>query len=115
MVAFTRLRTRWKYTTDTGVEYSFNALDDYTSQVAVLGGAAAAAGLRPHPKGFKPRYALCWLAADHTKRRRVVVYDADATAYTTIGTTVLVDVASVQTAYVVYETEGERHASLGSL
>lgn len=115
MTAFSRLRTRWKYTTDTAVEYSFNALTDYTTQSAVLGGSAAAAGLRPHPKGFKPRVALCWLAADHTKKRRVVVYDPDAAAYTTIGTAINVDVASVATEYIVYETEGERHGSLGSL
>jgi hypothetical protein len=115
MVAFTRDRTRWKYTTDTAIDYSFNALTDYTSQAAVLGGEAAAAGLRPHPKGFKPRLALCWLASDHTKKRQVVCYENTATAYTTIGTAVNVDVLGVATAYVVYETEGERHASLGSL
>jgi hypothetical protein len=115
MVAFARLRSRWEYTTDTGITYSFNALTDYTTQVAVLGGEAAAAGLRPHPKGFKPRVALCWLASDHTKKRRVVVYENTATAYTTIGTSVNVDVLGVATAYIVYETEGERHASLGSL
>jgi hypothetical protein len=115
MVAFTRARTRWEYTTDTGVTYSFNALTDYTSQSAVLGGEAAAAGLRPHPKGFKPRVALCWKAADHSLRRRVVCYEKTATAYTTIGTAVNVDVLGVATEYIVYETEGERHASLGSL
>jgi hypothetical protein len=115
MAAFDRSRTRWKYTTDTAIEYSFNALTGYTSQAAVLGGSAAAAGLRPHPRGFKPRVALCWLAADHSKKRRVVVYDNTATAYTTIGTAVMVDVGGTATEYIVYETEGERHRSLGSL
>jgi hypothetical protein len=115
MVAFTRDRTRWQYTTDTGIEYSFNALTDYTSQVAVLGGEAAPAGHRPAPRGFKPRVALCWLAADHTKKRRVVCYENTAAAYTVLGTSVNVDVLGVATAYIVYETEGERHASLGSL
>jgi len=115
MVAFARTRIRWKYTTDSGIEYSFNALTDYSSQSAVLGGSAAAAGLRPHPKGFKPRVALCWLAANHANRRRVVVYQNSATAYTTLGTAVNVDVGGTATEYIVYETEGERHASLGSL
>lgn len=115
MAAFSRLRTRWQYTTDTGIEYSFNALDGYASQSAVLGGEAAPAGHRPHPRGFKPRVALCWLAADHSNKRRVVCYTAAATAYTTLGTSVNVDVGGTATAYIVYETEGERHASLGSL
>lgn len=115
MADFDRSRTRWKYTTDTAIQYSFNALAGYTIQALVLGGSAAAAGLRPHPRGFKPRVALCWLAADHTKKRRVVVYDPAATAYTTIGTALQVDVQGVATSYVVYETEGERHRSLGSL
>lgn len=113
MAAFSRLRDRWKYTTDTGGTRSFNALASYTAQVAVLGGATAEAGLIPCPRGFKPRVALTWLAADHTKRRRVVCYDADATAYTTLGTSVLVDIGGIETAYVVYETEGERHAFQG--
>lgn len=115
MAAFARTRERWQYNDDHGTTYSFNALTGYTTQAAVLGGGAAAAGLRPHPKGFKPRVALCWLAADHTQKRRVVCYVKTASAYTTIGTAVNVDVSGTATEYIVYETEGERHASLGSL
>lgn len=115
MVVFAITRERWKYTADNGKEYSFNALTGYTAQVAVLGGEAAEAGLSPKSKGLRPRRALVWLADDHSKKRQVVCYDPTATAFTTLGTTVKVNIDGNETAYVVYAMEGETHRFLGSL
>jgi len=110
MAAFDRTRTTWTYTTDNGDTFSFNALTGYTAQASVLGGDAWESGhLKPAPKGFRPRKALLWLGSDHTKRRRVVCFEPDATAYTTLTTAVSVDVGGTATAYAVYQSEGERH------
>jgi hypothetical protein len=113
MADFLRTKETWNYTTDTGQEYAFNALTGYTTQVAVLGGSAPSAGAVSHPKGFKPRVALVQTAAG--KRRRVVCYSKDATAYTTLGTTVNIDVQGIATAAKVYATIGERHGFLGQV
>lgn len=109
MAEFVRTRTAWRYTDDDGRFYAFNALTGYTAQVAVLGGAARVAGDVPAPAGFRPRVAKVWLAADHTKRKRVVCYTPSATAFTTIGTTVSVDYLGTATDFVTYGSAGERH------
>jgi hypothetical protein len=115
VTVFSVARTRWQYTADNGKLYSFNALAGYVAQVAVLGGEEAAAGVGPMTRGMKPRRALCWEAADHTKRRQVVCYEPTATAFTTLGTTVNVNIEGNNYAYVVYAMEGETHKFLGSL
>jgi hypothetical protein len=113
MAAFLRTKESWNYTTDTGHEYAFNALTGYTTQVAVLGGAAPAPGSKCHPRGFKPRVALVVTAAG--ARRRVVCYETAADAYTTLGTTVNIDIAGTATVAKVYETIGERHGFGGQV
>ena len=113
MAAFLRTTETWNYTSDTGQEYAFNALTGYTTQVSVLGGAAPAAGAVSHPRGFKPRVALVVTAGG--VRRRVVCYAKAASAYTTIGTSVNIDIGGTATVAKVYATIGERHGFLGQV
>jgi hypothetical protein len=66
-----------------------------------------------HPRGFKPRVALVVTAGG--VRRRVVCYAKAATAYTTLGTTVNIDIGGTATVAKVYATIGERHGFLGQV
>ena len=110
MAPFVRTRTACKYASDRGPTFRFRVLDSYLAQEPLGWVAADSITQEVPPKGMKPRVALCWLAADHSKRRRVVV--ATAAAYDALvpGTTAIsVDVGGVLTEYICYEREGERN------
>lgn len=106
MAAFDKSRTLWTYTDDQGGTASINALTGYTTQAAVLGGSAAAAGLKALPRGRKPRHAIVLAAG---KRVKVICFEPGATAFTTPTTAVNVPIGDVLTAGVVQTSEGERH------
>lgn len=110
MAAFLTTRTACKYASDRGPTFRFRVMDSYLAQEALGWVACDSIAQETPPKGMKPRVALCWLAADHSKRRRVVV--ATAAAYDALvpGTTpISVNIASVLTEYICYERQGERN------
>lgn len=110
MVAFATTRTACKYASDRGPTFRFRVLDSYLAQEALGWVACDSISQEVAPGGMKPRVALCWKASDHSLRRRVVV--ATAAAYDALvpGTTpIMVNIASVQTEYIVYAREGERN------
>jgi hypothetical protein len=113
MADIDRSKTTWTYTTDQGETYSFNALTGYTGQAAVLGGTAWAGAPKPLPRGFRPRHAVVKTAAG--AKRKVVCYDNDATAYTTVDTVVNVGIAGTSTAAAVKSMIGEYHLFQGKL
>jgi hypothetical protein len=113
MAAFATTRTLWQYTSDQGKKCLYRAQTGYTSQVAILGGAAAD-GTEGEPKryGLKIRCAICKTAGG--VKRRVPIFTQTAYAAIVVGTTSInVNVAETATAATVVSLEGERHRGAG--
>lgn len=110
MAAFVRTRTACKYVSDRGPTFRFRTLDSYLAQEALGWAVCDSIAQEVPPKGMKPRVALCWLAAEHSKRRRVVVATAADYDALVLGTTpISVDVGGTLTEYICYAREGERN------
>lgn len=115
MPAFDTTRTMWTYHTDQGVSIPYRAQTGYTSQDAVLGGAAFTPPF-PEPKryGLKPRSAIVPITGHLTVKRRVPIFDQTAYAAIVPGTTaIIVNYQGNQVSSTVESLEGERHRGAG--
>jgi len=115
LAAFNTGRTMWTYHTDQGVSIPYRAQTGYTSQVAVLGGAAFTPPF-PEPKryGLKPRCAIVPVTGHLSTIRRVPIFDQAAFAAIAPGTTTIdVNYQGVATSSTVRSLEGERHHGAG--
>lgn len=104
-------RTACKYIDDAGKEHRFRALSRYVSQVACGWEASTDASTDPIPRGLKPRRWLLYDAADHSKKRSVVIAtNADYVAGVINATTLAVQnpATDVEDTFQLYGMEGER-------
>lgn len=113
MAAWDATKTLWVYTTNQGSSALYRLSGSYAGQAATLGGAAATAPF-PNPlrRGVKPRVAICKTAGG--VKRRVPIFTKAAFNALVPGTTsIIVNVASVETAATVQSLEGERYHGAG--
>jgi hypothetical protein len=102
-------KTLWTYTTQFAVEYAIAGKTAYVggADTAKFGGAAATVSLKSIPNGFRPRRVKC-VAPDGTARW-IIAYKEDATIWTTVGTTVTLNMGGVDTVFTsTDQTIGER-------
>lgn len=95
MVALSGNRIAWSYTADDGTVYRVAAQKALTDQ-GVLGGTAAASSVPPKPGFIKMRSMTFSNGSGNS--RVCPIYKVDATALTTPGTSINVNVLGTSTA-----------------
>lgn len=101
-------RVAWTYTTDDARNFRVSAKAVYVlgSEAAKWGGSAAAASVKQLPKGFRMRRRK---VTSGSVTRWVPCYSTDATLWTGVATTVLLNKNGVDAAFDVgAKTLGER-------
>jgi hypothetical protein len=99
----------WTYTTQFGDTYAIAAKSAYvgSGDAAKFGGAAATVSLKSLPNGFRPRRVKC--VAPNGTARWIIAYKEDATIWTTVGTTLTLNLLGTDTVFTsTDQTIGER-------